>query len=277
MTKAIKKYSGIILGAALAAVALDLFLVPAKLAPGGVSGISTIIYHKLGLPIGILIFAINVPIFIAGLVKFGLKFTLNSLVGMMAFSVFADVFAFITPITEDLLLSSVFGGILMGVGFGLVFLNDGTTGGTDIAAKFLQTKFPNLSIGRLILALDVLVITAAGLVFWQWETILYSSITLFLSSRLLDTTLEGVDFAKMALIISDKHADISQSIFSVLGRGVTGFNASSPYTGDGKNVLMCVIRKNEIYDLKALIKKIDPMAFVILSDVKEVLGYGFKL
>ena len=249
---------------------------PVRLAPGGVSGISTVVYHLSGISVGILIFVINIPIFILGFVNFGKRFVAWSVVGTFALALFVFLTEWVSPVTEDLLLASVFGGALLGLGLGVVIRVGATTGGSDIVAKSVYKRFPAVSIGQFILIVDILVIAFAGIVFGQWEIILYSGIALYISSKVIDAVVEGLDFAKAAFIISDKSDEIGKYVLEQMGRGVTGLSGCSLYTGRDRMVLMCVIKKHEINRLKSAIREIDPKAFVVLSDAREVLGQGFK-
>ena len=279
MLKLFAKGLIVTIGSLIVAIGLNLFIVPARIAPGGVSGISTVIYHLSGISVGILIFALNIPIFILGFFNFGKKFVLWSIYGTFALSAFAyalDFVPFFNPITEDLLLASVFGGAMFGLGIGIVIRAGASTGGTDIVAKAIFNKFPAISMGQFILAVDVVVVAFAGLVFGEWEIILYSGIALYVSSIVIDAVVEGLDFAKMAYIISERNEEIGKFVLEDMKRGVTKLSGSSLYTGETRPMLMCVIKKHEINKLKNAVKSIDSRAFVVLSDVREVLGEGFK-
>lgn len=271
-----KKIIKIIVGAAVMGFALELFLVPSQIAAGGVGGLATVVYHLTGLPVSLLIFLINIPIFIIGAMNFKMKFLYVSLIGTISLSASSAVFAFLPPITNDIVLAAVFGGAVFGFGLGMVILAGGTTGGTDILALVLRRRLPRFSVGQFFLLIDGLVIALAGLAFRRWDTILYSALTLLISTFVVDTMLDGVDFAKLVYIISDKHKAISEEIYKQVSRGVTGLSAVSYYTGAEKRVLLCVTRKYELPRLKAVIHKVDPNAFLIVSDAKEVHGRGFN-
>lgn len=276
MLEKLKKYSTILLGTFIVAMSLDLFLVPADIAPGGLSGVSIILHHLTNIPVGISILVLNIPIFLWGLRNFNISFMLSSLLGMFALSAFTDAFAFLKPVTSDILLSAIYGGALMGLGLGLVFQAGSTTGGTDIAAQILKKRFPSISVGRFVLIIDAFIVLLAGLVFGRWEVILYSAAALYICSYIIDLLVEGIDFAKVAYIISDTPEKISAQISETLERGTTALHASSHYSGANKTVLMCVVKKYEITKLKKIIKLVDKNAFVILSDAREVLGNGFR-
>ncbi len=276
MLAIIKKYMAVLFGSALAALSLDLFLIPGDIAPGGISGISIILHHLLNIPVGISILALNIPILFLGLKYFSTGFVLSSLIGMTALSAFTEGFSFLSPITGDLLLSAVYGGALMGVGLGIVFSVGASTGGTDIGAQILKKKFPSVSVGRFVLIIDAFIVFLAGLTFGKWEVILYSSVALYVCTYIIDLMVEGIEFAKVAYIISDKSREISKEISDILVRGTTALKASSHFTDSDKTVLMCVVKKYQISKLKQIIKNVDPNAFVILSDTREVLGNGFN-
>ncbi len=276
MLAVLRKYFFVFLGSFVVSLSLNLFLVPANIAPGGLSGVSILINHLTKIPVGISILVLNIPIFLLSLKYFDKGFLISSLFGMVSLSVFTDIFSFFAPVTRDVLLSAIYGGSLMGLGLGIVFWSGATTGGTDIAAQILKKHFPSFSIGRFILIIDVVIVLLAGVTFGRLEVILYSAIALFFCSHVVDLMLEGIDFAKIAYIISDKPEEISFGIYQQLNRGTTALHASSHYTKNEKTVLMCVVKKYEINKLKKIIKLIDSGAFVVLSDAHEVLGNGFK-
>ena len=276
MLKLTGKVAVVAFGALVAALGLSLFLVPARIAPGGVSGISTVIHHLTGISVGVLIIIINIPIFILGFFSFGKNFTIWSVIGTLALAVLVSLFEWGKPITEDLVLASVFGGGMLGVGLGIVIRAGASTGGTDIVSRTIYKYYPAVSTGQFVMLVDVVVITFAGIVFQQWEIILYSGIALIVSSYMIDAVVEGIDFAKAAYIISEKKEEIAKYILDDMKRGVTELSGFSPYTDKERNMMFCIIKKHEINKLKTIIKEIDPNAFVILSDVREVLGEGFK-
>ncbi len=276
MHQFLKKNLLILLGTFTIALSLDLFLVPADIAPGGLSGVAIMLHHLFHIPVGVSILCLNVPILLWGLRHFSTGFVLSSLFGMTALSLLTDSLAFLRPITGDLILSAVYGGGLMGLGLGIVFTAGSTTGGTDIAAQILKKKFPSVSVGKFVLIIDAFIVSLAGLTFGKWEVILYSAVALYICTYIIDLMVEGIDFAKAAYIISDKAPEISKEISQNLVRGTTALKASSHFTGADKTVLLCVVKKYQLSKLKQIIKDVDPNAFVILSDTREVLGNGFK-
>ncbi len=275
MLAKIKNIFTVILGTLIAAISLDAFLAPGNIAPGGISGLSIVINYLTSIPLGVLIFAFNIPIFMLGLWHFSKRFMIFSLCGMLLLSVFTDLFAGIPRITNDLLLSSIYGGALLGLGIGLVFSAGCTTGGTDIVVQILKKKFPSISVGRFVLIIDAFIVAIAGIVFGKWEVMLYSAIAIYISTLLIDIIVEGGDAAKAVYIISDRNAQIAEQISFQLVRGTTLLHGSSFYTKEAKEVLLCVVKKYQVSTLKNIIKATDPDAFVIFTDARQVVGRGF--
>ncbi len=272
----IKRCFTTFIGAGIIALSLDLFLIPADIAPGGISGLSIIINHLFGIPVGVMILLLNLPIFILALRYFDYKFLILSIFGMLVLSISTDILSFIKPVTKDLILSAVYGGVLLGLGVGIVIRSGTTTGGTEIIAYVLKKHFPRFSVGKFILFIDAIIVVLAGTIYNRWEVTLYSAAALYVSSLVVDAIVEGVDFAKLVYVISDKSKEITDEISSRMFRGTTALSASSLYTGVNKTALMCVVKKYEIEKLKKIIKQVDATAFVIVADAREVLGNGFK-
>ncbi len=264
-----------VIGALAAGLSVDLFLAPNRLAGGGVSGLATVLHYITGFPIGIIAIALNIPLFILAIRSEGRVFGAKSLYATILLSFFIDIFAGFPPVTEDILLASLFGGLLMGLGLGLVLVAGATTGGTDIVVKLVQRGIRHLPIGRTLLVVDVLVIAFATVVFRDIKIGLYSVISLYSSTYMIDTIVDGGKFAKTVFIISDKYERIAESIKYDLQRGVTGLRGIGMYSGSEKIILMCTLKRNEIPRLKDLVRENDKSAFVILTDVREVLGEGF--
>ncbi len=275
MLSKIKNFLTVLLGTFIVAIALDAFLAPGNIAPGGISGLSIVINYLSNIPLGILIFVFNIPIFLIGLKYFNHKFLIYSLGGMLLLSTFTDLLVAIPRITDDLLLSAIYGGALLGLGIGLVFSAGCTTGGTDIVVQILKKKFPSISVGRFVLIVDAFIVAIAGIVFGTWEVMLYSAIAIYISTILIDIIVEGGDAAKAVYIISNKNPEIAEQISSKLVRGTTLLHGSSFYSKEDKNVLLCVLRKHQIPTLKTIIKETDPDAFVIFTDARQVVGRGF--
>ena len=257
------------------ALGLVAFQVPNKIAAGGVSGIAVILYHLFQLPVGMVMLTLNIPLFLLSLKELGWGFGVRTLYGTLTLSLFVDLLTpRISVATEDLLLATVFGGLLVGLGLGLCFRFKGSTGGTDLAARLIN-KYLKVSLGQALLGIDFLVITAAGLIF-NAELAMYALLSLFVTSKMIDLVQEGVSHAKGAFIISRFPEAITQAIFQELDRGATGLKGRGMFTGRDQEVIFCVVSRAEETRLKDLIYQIDPNAFVIVTDVHEVLGEGFK-
>ena len=287
----LKPFVLIFFGCAIMTVGMNLFLIPYKLAPGGVSGLATVLYYVSGnrLPVGVLMLAMNVPLFILGWRTKGRGFMLRSLFGTIVLSLQIDLLAPFTDrlinvffvqmdesmATPDLLLNALAGGLIMGIGLAIVLKEDATTGGTDMAAAIIRKFIPHLSIGTFLLFLDVMVVVFATFAFHSIKLGLYASVSLYVSSKTIDAFLEGVNFAKTLTIISDQSTRIADRLMNEIGRGVTGLHGKGMYSGTEKTVLMCVVKRDEIPQVIQLVRECDPLAFVLLNDTREVLGEGF--
>jgi uncharacterized membrane-anchored protein YitT (DUF2179 family) len=270
------EFLGVTLGALLIALGLDMYLVPNKIAAGGVSGISTILHYVIGVPVGATMLVLNIPLFVIGIYRLGFAFGFRSLFGATILSVFVDALApYLPVVTHDPLLAALFGGAVVGLGLGIVFRHRGTTGGTDLAAATLQS-YIGINVGQLLFVVDGLVVLTAGIAFKSWELAMYALLSIFIASWLVDLVQEGISYTKAFFIISDKHKEIADLILSDLNRGVTALKAQGMYTGTDREVLLVVVNRIEISRLKNLIYEVDPGAFVILADVHEVFGEGFR-
>ena len=264
-------------GAVLMGVALSVFMVPFKIAPGGASGLATVLHYLTGLRVSVLIPLINIPIFIIGIIRLERDSIVKSVFGTVVLSIATETAAILPPPTSDPLISAVFGGAVMGIGISAVLSRGGTTGGTDILVLVIRRSFSEVSVGRLYLLIDGAVIAMAGLAFSSGEVIFYSAVSLVVSTYMTDAALEGLNLARLVYIISDSNREICDRIYAELKRGVTGLNSVSMYSGRSGRILMCVIRKGQLSKLKKIIQDIDKDAFVIICDAKEVMGSGFKM
>lgn len=268
-------YLGITIGSFATAVGLAIFLVPNKIAAGGVSGIATVLYFLFRFPVGLAMLLINIPLFLLGISEMGINFGVRSLYGTVILSVFTDILLPHTkPLTLNPLLASIYGGGLSGLGLGIVFRCRATTGGTDLAARVLNRYLP-ISIGQALLVIDSLVIAAAGIVF-NAELALWALIALAVTSRVIDLIQEGEDYTRVAFIISQQSDRIARGIFQKLDRGATALKGRGMYTGKELEVVLSVITRSEQTQLKDLVQEADPGAFVVLADAHEVLGEGFQ-
>ncbi len=266
----------IIAGSVIFSSSYALFLQPNHIAPGGVSGLGMAVNAVTGFPLGITVLVMNIPLLILALHKFGLKLLAATVFTTVISSLLIDVGLYFIPLfTEDLLLASLYGGLLQGVGVGMIFLGGGTTGGTTIIGKLLRLKFPNMRIGRLILLLDTSVILICATVFRDINLALYAAITVYVSAIVIDGMLYGYDSGVLAFIIAEKHEAIAQFIIDDLGRGITFLPGVGGYTNQERRVLMCALRKNEANALHGNVAKIDPSAFVIVTTARDIYGDGF--
>ena len=267
----------ITLGCAIFALGFDLFLEPNDLNVGGMSGLAMVLRKLLGFgSIGVLTAMLNVPLFLLGAKKLGKKFLFGSLAGMLLSSMFIDLFAGIPKPGTEILLDSLYGGLFVGAGLGLVFLAGATTGGSDIAAKLLRRRFRSASLGKVMLVIDLAIITLTGIVFQDRSRTLYSALPLAVSSVVMDQLLYGLDHSTVALIISERYMQVSKAIEVRLDRGATVLDGSGSYTGKPRPVLMSAVRQRELPEIKAIVREIDPDAFVILLPAHQVLGEGFR-
>jgi uncharacterized membrane-anchored protein YitT (DUF2179 family) len=275
-----KDYIFIVLGALAQAIALRLFLVPANLASGGISGISQIINHFTGWPIGVMVFLGNMPLFLIGW-RFlgGRRFALRTAVAIVAYSLFVDMiprlpFFPINGLTDDLVINSLYGAVVSGVGYGLVYRGGGTSGGSDILARILN-HYRGIPMTQSYLMTDTVVILAAGGVF-GWKEALYSIITLYVSGLVVDTVMEGGGTARAAMIITSQPGPVSEKILVEMERGVTILEGTGAYTGADRPVLYCVVTRSEVQQLKTIVHEADTKAFMVIGVAHEALGEGFQ-
>ena len=272
----LKAYGGIVLGALLLALGLNLFLEPHEIVSGGASGIAIVVNALTGFPMGLLMLFINIPLFVIGTLVIKNGFGVKTLVGTVLFSVFTDVTASLPTLTENMMMASVFGGVLFGLGFGLVFLCGGTTGGTDILAALGHKIFPAINVGKWVFAIDFLVIFFGALIFQNTEAVLSGILALFISSFLVDYLISGANVAKVVYVVSGKSDAISEEIQKKLSRGVTGIYAKGMYAKKDFTMLMCVVKGFELPKLERIVQKHDENAFFILSAARQVKGLGFR-
>lgn len=268
----------IIIGCIICALSYAVFLIPHQIVPGGVTGIAMLLHFLYHTPVGLAAIILNIPLFIIAIRILGVSYGIKSVIAIFLTNLLIDFFVYTIKIptpTNNTVLASLYGGLLLGAGLGLVFRGGASTGGTDIVGQIL-TRFTNLSVGMWIMIVDFVVITLAGVTTGSFELALLGYLALFLSSKVIDLVLEGMDYARAAFIISTKQDKIINGIYDKMRRGVTVLDGYSPYTKEKRPVIMCVITKKETHVFKSLIKDIDDNAFVILTDVFEVLGQGFR-
>ncbi|MFZ7102263.1 MAG: YitT family protein [Peptococcaceae bacterium] len=264
----------ILLGSLLYGFGINYFIVANHLAEGGFTGIALILHYTFGWPIGTTILIGNIPLLIVSWRIWGWEFVSKTILGVVSVSLFIDLTAGYKLIVNDLLLAALYGGVITGAGLGLVLRYGGTTGGADIIGR-LVNHFWGVRMGKFYLVFDFLVISTIAL-FFGLTIALYSLVTIFVFSKVTDYLIEGLDSANQALIISDHSTEIAQKIDQELGRGFTYLQGRGGFRGIDTQIILCVVGKWQIFRLKRLVKEIDPKAFVIVSDVYEALGEGFK-
>ncbi len=257
------------------AIALNIFLVPNRIVAGGASGIGTILYYLTGIDVGVWMLVVNIPLFLIGVKALGKQAMIRTAVATVLLSVFTDLTADVFFGSFDLVISSVYGGAVMGIGIGIVFLTSSATGGTDLAAKQLQMRFPAVSAGKLILIIDAVIIISSTLFFDNYTLALYGFISLYITGFFVDIITGGINFSKAVYIISENHETLVSEITCTLMRGVTVIEASGGYTGKSRPIVFCIITKGQLIRLKSIVKQTDPSAFLIITDAREVMGEGF--
>lgn len=272
----ISDFFRIAIGTIIMAAGLELFLIPNQLSTGGFSGIAIIIYYLLKIPVGTTIFLLNIPLFIIAYFKVGKEFFAKAVIGTIFLSIFLNAFEKINPITEDRFLAFIYGSVIVGIGTAMVLKVNGSTGGTDLLANIIRSFKPHLKTGSLIVALDTIIVIANTFFFKDIEVGLYSALAIYILGKILDIFFEGINFTKMLIIISPKWEEISKKINEELRRGTTALYGEGMYTKEEKKLLLCIMSRSEIVEARKLIEEIDPTAFVIISNAREVYGKGFK-
>ena len=272
------KYLILTVGSLIYAASISLFADPNDIAPGGVSGIAIILNHVFGfLSVGVIILIINLPILIVGVVKFGFRFLISTLYTVVASSVFMDLMnRYVGAVTHDMFLASVMGGILMAVGIGIIFRFGATTGGTDIIVRLLHQKFRYLKTGTLFFAIDVVIITVSGFVFQKVESALYAGVTVLVYMLVINMVLYGGDEARLVYIISPAKDKITERIMKELDSGVTVLKGKGAYTGNEKDVLMCVLKMKSLPEARDIVREEDKNAFMVVTQASSVFGEGYK-
>lgn len=254
---------------------VSLFLFPNQLSSGGFTGVAILINHILKFPVGTTILILNIPLFILAFLKLGKVYVAKSILGTVLLSFSIDAFAKIKQLTGDRFLACIYGGIILGIGLAFVFKGNSSTGGTDILAKLLNKIKPGLSTSQIVMGIDVVIVATNVIAFKEIEIGLYSAIAIFMVGKMLDIFFEGFNFAKMVFIVSDKSKEISDEILKTMKRGSTALYGKGMYTNEEKLVLFSITGRNELIQIKQIAKNIDEKSFVIVNNVREVLGKGF--
>ncbi|WP_430815870.1 YitT family protein [Carboxylicivirga sp. RSCT41] len=280
--RTILDYALIITGAFILAAGFVFFINPYNIVPGGVYGIGIVVHHLVpAIPVGTFGLVLNVPLTLLGIKILGARFGLKTVIGMVLTTVFMDGLTYFIGendplgLANDLLLSCVFGGIVIGFGLGLIFRAKATSGGSDIVAMIFA-KFTKISVGQLLIIVDSIIVLIGLLVFKDWKIPLYSWIVIFITGKVIDITIDGLNYERALVIVSDKHALIKDKILNTLERGGTYLNGEGMYSGNEKRVIFTVVTRREVSALQAMIKNIDPTAFMAVMETSEIIGEGFK-
>ncbi|HPR32004.1 MAG TPA: YitT family protein [Prolixibacteraceae bacterium] len=284
-----KDYAFILIGSFILAVGFVFFITPHKIVPGGVYGIAIVVHYLTrgilpfwpnGIPIGLFGLVLNIPLTYAGIKILGPKFGIKTILGFVLTSVFMDGITWLreigdAPLVDDVLLSCVFGGVLIGFGLGLIFQSRATSGGSDIVAMIIA-KYTSIPVGRLLIYVDSVIVLFGLAVFQDWKIPLYSWLVIYITGKAIDLTMEGSDYYKALLIISKEHEKIKQKILIELERGGTYLSGKGMYTNEDKQVIYTVVSRREVSILQQYIHSIDPDAFIAVMDTREILGEGFR-
>ncbi|MBP2664334.1 MAG: hypothetical protein H6Q71_2282 [Firmicutes bacterium] len=270
----LKKYTLLFIGSIIAAIGLEIFLVPNNIIDGGIVGISIMVSHITGLPLSLFLVVLNIPFLYLGYAQIGKTFAISTLFSILSLSYWVSVFHPIPGLTNDLFLAAIFGGIIVGIGVGLIIRYGGSLDGTEIVAILLD-KRTSFSVGEIIMFFNLFILTSAGFVF-SWDKAMYSLVAYFVAFKVIDTVIEGLDESKAVMIVTDKPDEITETLMARLGRGVTVLHGSGGYTKERKDVLYCVITRLEMAKLKSIVDEIDEGAFVTFNDVHEVMGGQFR-
>lgn len=266
----------IVLGCAILAASFAFLTYPNNIVSGGLTGIAQIINLITDLPVGIMVIVMNIPLFAIAWKKMGVRFVVFSFIGMTLCSLFIDLFSAVDLVlTEDMLLASVYGGVTKGLGVGLIYHTGATTGGSDIAARFLRRRFPYINFGTLSLCIDACVVAAFAIIFRRFDSAMYTIITMFVSSRVVNLILYGMATSGVCHVITTQPRPIAQEINLTLGRGATILEGEGAYSGEKRFVVLCVVRRQQVPTLKKIVSTWDEHAFVIVSESHEVFGKNF--
>ncbi len=266
-----------VIGIALTALAVSTLNLPNKIVGGGVSGMATILNHTLGIEPGLSSMVINIFLLLISLKVLGLRFVIPTFIGSALLSLLIQVFSYLPPITTDVILATIYGGVLYGIGIGLAFASGGTTGGTDIVGRLLQKKFPHLPIGTLLLISDGIVIGISYLCFKNLELTLYGIIMLAISTFAIDALIRKLNVSKLAFVVTNKGEDVAKKLVTTSPRGCTIVDTVGAYTGDRNKMLVCALKDNELPAFQRKVLEIDAGAFIIFSESSQIVGNGFHV
>lgn len=279
--KQIKNIIYIIIGTVIAALAINIFFVPYNISSGGASGVGIILNYLFKFPVGTVVLVLNIPLFVIAIMKLGFKFTFRAIIGTVLLSVFIDITANVSSIEvlnggTDYILSSIFGGMMMGLGLSFVFKGNASTGGSELLAQIVYKYRPVVSMSQLMLVIDAAIVILSTFAFKSFSSGLYSIIAIFTSKKTIDVVFEGVNYTKIINIITKKPDKIAERIINEIERGTTAIKCVGEYTKEDYVKLECVATITQIYKIKEIVKKEDSKAFMYIAPASEVLGYGFK-
>lgn len=270
----IKKYLVLIIGSLIYSAGLEIFLVPNNIIDGGIVGISIMASYLTGIPFGVYMLILNLPFLYLGYKQIGKTFAISTIISIIALSIFSEFLEPVPQITQDYFLAAIFGGIIAGAGVGLVIRQGGSLDGTEITAIILDRK-TSFSVGEVVMFFNLFILGAAGFVF-GWDKAMYSLVTYFIISKMIDVVLKGLDESYAVMIVSDEYEEIADALMHRLGRGVTYLHGQGAYTGDDKQVLYCVVTRLEVVKLKEIALEKDETAFVTINPVHDIVGGRFK-
>jgi uncharacterized membrane-anchored protein YitT (DUF2179 family) len=266
-----------ILGCGLTAVGSVVFNAPNNIAPGGASGVAIMVNYATGTPISVTTLCINLPLLALAWFFLGRKLTLKTMFSVLVFSAELELAARFLPVYRgDVLLAALYGGVFTGVGLALVFMRSSTTGGSDIASRLIQLKFPTVSVGKVILVVDGIVLCAAAAVYNNIENALYAVLGLYTQTIIIDSLVYGVDTGKLMMIVTQRPDEISRTVIEELNRSCTTVEGKGSFSGLPQPLVLCAVRKVQYFELKRIVHRLDPSAFVIALDAGEIIGEGFK-
>lgn len=264
-----------IVGATIMAISTSLFLLPNQLSSGGFSGLATIFYYLLKVPMGITILAFNIPLFLFAGYKLGKGFLAKSILGTVTFSIAVDILDKLNPLTHDRFLACIYGGVIIGLGTAIVLKANSSTGGSDLISALVRKYKSDIRVSNVIIMIDTIIVTLNVIFFREIEIGLYSAIAIYLMGKMIDIVFEGIYFTKLLVIISDKSEEIAEQIGEKVGKGTTGLYGKGMYTNEKKLVLICAASRGDVARVKQTAKKIDSNSFIIVTNAREVVGLGF--
>lgn len=274
--KYLKTWFNLLIGCMLMGFSTGQFLLPNQLSTGGFSGIATILYYLLNIDMGLSTILLNIPFFIIAYIKIGKSFVFRAISGTVLLALSLSIFENLGPLTTDRVLACIYGGIIMGLGTAFILRAEASTGGSDLIMNIIKKFKPTIRSSTVIVAIDTIIVTLNVLFFKTIEIGLYSAIAIYIMGKIIDIFFEGINFAKMMFIVSDKYKEISNTISKEVGRGVTALYGRGMYTGSEKTILLCVTSRSEVARIRRMVENIDPEVFLIISNAREVFGKGFK-